>query len=111
MLRAMGKCGPHAKLVTHYYFFFLVVPVCEGLDEIHLETRIDCNCISNIEMASAHLLGCMFLVRTNQRSLKCLLEQRLVASEYQKWITKLLGYDFDIVYRPSLENIVAGALF
>ena len=55
-------------------------------------------------------LGRKFTINTGQRSLKFLLEQRVIQPQYQKWIAKLLGYSFEVVYKPGLENQVADAL-
>jgi hypothetical protein len=38
------------------------------------------------------------------------LEQRLSLEEQQKWVTKILGYDFEIVYKKGKKNVVADAL-
>jgi hypothetical protein len=38
------------------------------------------------------------------------LEQRLSSEEKQKWVTKILGYDFEIIYKKGKQNVVADAL-
>ena len=55
-----------------------------------------------------YLLGTKSVVKTNQKSLK--FEQRTIQPQYQKWVAKLLGYSFEVVYKPSLENKAADAL-
>ncbi|RVW31621.1 Transposon Tf2-11 polyprotein [Vitis vinifera] len=57
-----------------------------------------------------YILGRKFFIRTDQRSLKYFLEQRVATSEQQKWVAKLLGYDYEIIYRPGRENSTADAL-
>ncbi|KAK4435266.1 Retrovirus-related Pol polyprotein from transposon [Sesamum alatum] len=56
------------------------------------------------------LLGCHFHIFTDQRSLRRLLNLTIQTPGQHGWLTKLLGYDFDITYTPGKDNIVADAL-
>jgi hypothetical protein len=38
------------------------------------------------------------------------LEQRRSSQEKQKWVTKLFGYDYEIIYKKGKGNVVADAL-
>ena len=55
-------------------------------------------------------MGRHFIIQTDQRSLKFLTEQRLLGEEQFKWTSKLIGFDFEIKYKPGCENRVADAL-
>ncbi|KAH9680855.1 hypothetical protein KPL71_026714 [Citrus sinensis] len=57
-----------------------------------------------------YLLGRHFVVRTDQRSLKYLWEQRIMTEPQQKWLLKLMGYDFSIEYKKGKSNAAADAL-
>jgi hypothetical protein len=57
-----------------------------------------------------YLIGRHFKVKTDHDSLKYFLEQRLSSEEQQKWVTKILGYDFEIVYKKGRQNVVADTL-
>jgi hypothetical protein len=39
------------------------------------------------------------------------LEQQLSSPEQNKWLTKMLGYDYEIIYKKGKDNIVAYAFF
>lgn len=50
------------------------------------------------------------MVRTDQQSLRHVMLQREINSEYQKWVRKLMGYDFEVKYKPRISNRVTDAL-
>ena len=66
--------------------------------------------VMTVQRWRPYLLGKRFKVKTDPRSLKFLLEQRVIQPQYQKWISKLLGYSFEVIYKPGLENKAADAL-
>ena len=51
-----------------------------------------------------------FQIKTNHQSFEYFLEQRISSPEQQKWVTKLFGYDYEIIYKKGKENVVADAL-
>ncbi|GKC42238.1 ty3-gypsy retrotransposon protein [Tanacetum coccineum] len=57
-----------------------------------------------------YLLGRRFRIYTDHHSLKHILTQTIQSPEQQKWVTKLLGYDFEVLYKLGRENTVADAL-
>ena len=57
-----------------------------------------------------YLLGRKFIIQTDQRNLKYLLEQRIDTPEQHEWIAKLMGFEYEIQYRPGKENMAANAL-
>ena len=63
-----------------------------------------------VQKRKHYLLGRHFIILTDQRSLKFLTEQGLMGEDQVKWTSKLIGLDFEIRFRPGLENKVADAL-
>jgi len=57
-----------------------------------------------------YLMGRHFKVKTDHDSLKYFLAQRLSSGDQQKWVTKMLGYDFEILYKKGKQNVVADAI-
>jgi len=66
--------------------------------------------VTAVQKWRPYLLGSSFTVKTDQQALKFLLEQRTATVFQQRWISKLLGYNFVIEYKKGKENRVADAL-
>jgi hypothetical protein len=63
-----------------------------------------------VDLWHPYLLGQHFQIKTDHQSLKYFLEQLIYSPEQQKWVTKLFGYDYEIIYKKGKENVVADAL-
>ena len=59
---------------------------------------------------NSYLIGRHFKVKTHHDSLKYLLKKILYLEEKQNWVTKMLGYEFEIIYKKGKQNMVAYAL-
>lgn len=57
-----------------------------------------------------YLLGRKFIVYSNQKSLRHLLQQRITTMDQQNWLAKLMGYDFEVVYKPGQQNRATDSL-
>ena len=57
-----------------------------------------------------YLLGNKFVIKTYHKSLKELMAQVIQTLEQQYYLTKLLGYEFDIVYKVGKHKAVVDAL-
>ncbi|XP_041009343.1 uncharacterized protein LOC121253391 [Juglans microcarpa x Juglans regia] len=66
--------------------------------------------VSAVQKWRPYLLGQAFVVKTDHLSLKFLLDQRVGTTMQQKWISKLLGYDFVVEFKRGRENVVVDAL-
>ena len=57
-----------------------------------------------------YLLGRRFSIQTDHQSLRTLLQQVIQTPEQQRWLWKLVGFDFDIEFKPGVLNGPADAL-
>lgn len=57
-----------------------------------------------------YLLGTKFYIYTDQQSLKNLMQQVIQTPKQRYYLTKLLGYNYEILYKPGKSNAAADAL-
>lgn len=63
-----------------------------------------------VQKCRHYLIANNFTVISDQKALKFLIEQREVQPQFKRWLIKLLGYDFEILYQLGLNNKAADAL-
>lgn len=51
-----------------------------------------------------------FIIRIDQKSLKWLLQQKISTPFQQFWLSKFMGFNYDIQYKSGKENLVTNAL-
>ncbi|GKB02773.1 putative mitochondrial protein [Tanacetum coccineum] len=56
-----------------------------------------------------YLLDMHFIIKTNHFSLKYLLEQRITTPTQMKCLPKLIGFNYDIMYKKGSENGIVDA--
>jgi hypothetical protein len=59
-----------------------------------------------IDIRNPYLLKKHFQIKIDHCILKYFLYQRISSLEQQKWVTKMLGYDYEIIYNKGEENVV-----
>ena len=63
-----------------------------------------------VDLWHPYLLGKRFQIKTDHQNLKYFPEQHISSPEQKKWVTKLFGYDYEIIYKKGKDNVVADAL-
>jgi hypothetical protein len=83
---------------------------CPRLLQASTYVRELCAITSAVKKWRTYLLGTSFTIHTDQRSLRELMTQVIQTPEQQFYLAKLLGYSYEIVYKPGAQNKVADAL-
>lgn len=58
-----------------------------------------------VEKWRAYLLHAPFIIKTDQRSLKFLVDRKISTPVQHKYMTKLLGLEYEIEYKKGPDNI------
>lgn len=60
--------------------------------------------VNVVQCWGPYLLVQRFIVLIDQHALQFLLEQHAISLKYQKWLSKLVGYVFEVPYKHTLET-------
>ncbi|GJU72675.1 putative mitochondrial protein [Tanacetum coccineum] len=111
------KWNPSAELAYHKLKEAMVQALVLALPNFDQEFMVETDArkmegnwsmVVVLDKWKGYLLDRHFKIRTV--SLKYLLNQKLTTPLQFKWLPKLLGYDYEIVYKKESENVVADAL-
>ncbi|CAM8951058.1 unnamed protein product [Rhodiola kirilowii] len=69
-----------------------------------------CALVSAVQKWRHYLLGGHFIIHTDHQPLRAMMTQVIHTPEQQRWMAKLMGYDFEVVYKPGHDNQPADAL-
>jgi hypothetical protein len=83
---------------------------CPRMLQASTYVRELCAITTAVKKWRTYLLGNTFIIYTDQRSLRELMTQIIQTPEQQFYLAKLLGYSYEIVYKPGPQNRVADAL-
>ncbi|CAJ2641599.1 unnamed protein product [Trifolium pratense] len=84
--------------------------LCPKMQKASTYVRELCAITSAVKKWRSYLLGRKFIIHTDQRSLRELMTQIIQTPEQQFYLAKLLGYSYEIIYKPGAQNRVADAL-
>ncbi|PNX94328.1 Ty3/gypsy retrotransposon protein, partial [Trifolium pratense] len=83
---------------------------CPRMLQASTYVRELCAITTAVKKWRTYLLGNTFAIYTDQRSLRELMTQVIQTPEQQFYLAKLLGYSYEIIYKPGPQNRVADAL-
>ncbi|GJY62375.1 putative mitochondrial protein [Tanacetum coccineum] len=66
--------------------------------------------VQALEKWIGYLFDRHFKIKTDHISLKYLVDQRMSTPTQLKWLPKLIGFDFEIVYKKGVDNVTTDAL-
>ncbi|KAL3529965.1 hypothetical protein ACH5RR_009287 [Cinchona calisaya] len=76
---------------------------------VSLLERDDGHCCSCTKV-EPYLVGRLLVIKTDHQSLKYLLKEKISTPLQQKWMAKLMGYDYDLHNEKAIDNVVANTL-
>ena len=58
----------------------------------------------------AYLVGRHFQIKTDHYSLKFFLDQQATTPAQQTWVVKMMGYDYEVIFKKGTSNTMADAI-